>query len=104
MALPARPATAATSDQPTDDELIGRWIDADLPFHTPDEALIVGTGVSVTAVVTQLRIENGDRTGVQAAYELPPEAIDAALAYYARHREVIDATITLNAAAFAGSL
>lgn len=100
MALPAHRATATTPDQSTDDELIAGWIDADPVDGTPDEALIADRAVSVTAVITQLRLEDGDRAAVAAAYELPAEAVDAALAYHARHREVIDAAITLNAAAF----
>ncbi len=41
-----------------------------------------------------------DAGAVAEAYEVPVEAIAAALAYYRRHWALIDARIALNAAAF----
>jgi uncharacterized protein (DUF433 family) len=41
---------------------------------------------------------DGDVAQLAAAYALPREAVEAALAYYHRHKELIDARIALNAA------
>ena len=70
-------------------------------YRTPDRARVAGHGVSVTALITRLRLEDGDANEVARAYRLPDEAIAGAIAYYERHRAVIDAAITLNEAAFA---
>ena len=100
MALPVPRTTAEPPPQATDDELIARWIEPDPHYPAPDRARIADHAVSVTAVITQLRLAHGDRAAAARAYELPSEAIDAALAYYHRHRAVIDARITLNVASF----
>ena len=42
-------------------------------------------------------VEN-DVARVADDYEVPREAVEAALAYYRRHREVIDARIAANSA------
>jgi len=81
----------------TRDELIARYIVRD-PWTTPDQAWLVGSGVDVWAIIGYLRGFDIDETA--AAYEVPREAVEAALAYYDRHRKVIDARLTLNDAAF----
>ena len=42
----------------------------------------------------------GDKAKVAAAYDLPEQAVEAAVQYYQRHRALIDARLALNAAAF----
>ncbi|MGH2561144.1 MAG: hypothetical protein ACRDJH_18915 [Thermomicrobiales bacterium] len=90
MALPYR--------QPSDDELIERYILPE-PF-APDRAKLAGAGVSVWVLVDYLRFTGGDVAATAAEYEVSTEAVAAAQAYYERHRDAIDARITLHRAAF----
>lgn len=55
-------------------------------------------GVPVWALIGQLRAIGGDLDQLAADYELPREAVEAALAYYDQNRQYIDARIALNAA------
>jgi uncharacterized protein (DUF433 family) len=80
------------------DLLIERWVDA----H-PDgavEARIVDHGVEIWALVGYARGVDGDIREVARAYELPVEAVEAALAYYARHPSLIDAHLEINSEAY----
>ena len=88
-------------DARSDDALMARHVETAPAYPTPDRARLVDSGASVTAVITRLRLEGGDREAEARAYPLSPVAIDAALACYARHRDVIDARITRNRARFA---
>ena len=82
----------------TSDELVACHVAAD-PLGRPDRARIAGSGVEVWALIAYLRAFDTAQTA--ADYDLPPEAVEAALAYYERHRPVIDARLTLHDAAFA---
>ena len=82
----------------TVDQLIARHIAAD-PLGRPDRARIAGSGVEVWALIAYLRAFDLAQTA--ADYDLPREVVEAALAYYERHRQVIDARLTLHDAAFA---
>jgi len=53
-------------------------------------------GVSVVAIVTALLYHGGDLYGVAGAYELPEEAVRAAIWYYGNNKQVIDARLLLN--------
>jgi uncharacterized protein (DUF433 family) len=55
-------------------------------------------GVPVWALIGHLEVVNGDITLVARDYDIPGEAVDAALAYYNRHKAVIDARIAANSA------
>lgn len=55
-------------------------------------------GVEVWVLVAQLPALDGDVARLAAAYDLPRVAVGAALAYYRRHRKLIDAQIAVNAA------
>ena len=101
MAVPARARERSSGDPVADDELIARWVETGPAYRTPDRARIVDHGVSVTAVISRLGPGEGDVEGVVAAYDLPLEAVAAARAYYARHKDVIDARITLDSSSFA---
>ena len=89
-------ATVATGRSP--EELIAEHITPD--ERGPAEARLAGQGVRVWAVIGALRANAGDVAAAAADYDLPPEALAAALAYYDRHRAAIDARLALNAAAF----
>ena len=53
-------------------------------------------GVSVVAIVTALLYHGGHLYGVAEEYELPEEAIRAAIWYYANNKQVIDARLLLS--------
>jgi uncharacterized protein (DUF433 family) len=55
-------------------------------------------GVDVWVLVAQLPAMDGDGAKLAAAYGLPVDTVEAALAYYRLHKELIDAQIALNAA------
>ena len=55
-------------------------------------------GVPVWALVSYLRLVDGNVEKAAAAYALPREAVEAALAYYQRNKKYIDARILLNSA------
>jgi uncharacterized protein (DUF433 family) len=80
----------------TDDELIERYID--WKRYDRADARLRGRGTHVWAIVGQLRVARGDVTEVAKDYEVPAEAIQAALAYYQRNKEYIDARLLLNSA------
>ncbi len=78
-----------------------RWIEPN-PFSPgPQEAQLVEYGVPVWALIAHLRVVS-DHLQVAEDYEVPVEAVEAALAYYDLHRYLIDARIALNDAAFSG--
>lgn len=67
-------------------------------MRTPDEARMEATGTRVKAIIRQLQLDNGDLEAVAEGYRLPLEAIRAAISYYERHKEIIDARILLDIA------
>jgi uncharacterized protein (DUF433 family) len=79
-------------------ELIDRYIVPNPHIPGEDEVRIIGYGVPVWALIGHFKAVNQDRALVAHDYALPLEAVDAALAYYQRHRAVIDARIAANAA------
>lgn len=83
------------------EELISRWIEANPHKQGEAEAWVLPAHVSVWALIAQLELDGWDLTGVADWYELPVEAVEAAAAYYRRHRAEIDARIARNRAFFA---
>jgi uncharacterized protein (DUF433 family) len=78
-------------------ELIERYIEID-PYR-PDDARLRGYGVSVWTLVGYWRdVVSKDVDKVADDYEVPVDAVRAALAFYERNRELIDARLALNAA------
>lgn len=67
------------------------------PDSGPSEARLRGYGVPVWALVGHLPAVDGDVARLAEDYGLPLAAAEAALAYYERHREAIDARLLLNA-------
>jgi uncharacterized protein (DUF433 family) len=80
----------------TDDELIARYIS--IYPHRPyaEEARIAEFGVPVWALIGALPQVNHDLDELARAYDIPRQAVDAAIAWYQRHRDLIDARLLLN--------
>ena len=78
--------------------LIKRYVALETAEVDPANARLRETGVPVWAVVGYHRAVDGDADRVAADYELPREAVEAALAFYERHRAAIDARLSANAA------
>lgn len=87
------PATSGASD----DDLIAAYIVENPRHEGPDRAETIW-GVPVWILVGHMRGESPAETA--AAYELPMIAVEAALAYYRRRRELIDARLLINDAGF----
>jgi uncharacterized protein (DUF433 family) len=83
-----------------DQEIIDRYIDLDTDRYPGGraDARLRTYGVPVWALIGQLRVLDGDVDQVARDYELPREAVEAALAYYRRNKEYIDARLLLNSA------
>lgn len=75
-----------------EDELIERYIEFNPRRPGLDRAQIRDAGVEVWALVGYYQGEaEGDIKEVARAYDIPVDAVRAALAYYARQRDLIDA-------------
>jgi uncharacterized protein (DUF433 family) len=98
---PPAPSTAISDAAHDPEELIAEHIAPD--SRGPAEARLADHGVRVWAVIGSLRANAGDISAAAADYDLPPEAMAAALAYYDRHRAAIDARLALNAATLAAT-
>ena len=83
--------------------LIARYIQKDRNRPGRDRARVVvgNDGVPVWALIGHLR-GRGGIAQVARDYALPEEAVKAAIAYYHRNRELIDARLLLNDEAFVG--
>ena len=75
-----------------------RWIEPNPFAPGPQEAQLVEYGIPVWALIAHLRVA-GHPLRVAEDYEVPMEAVEAALAYYELHRYLIDARTALNDAA-----
>jgi uncharacterized protein (DUF433 family) len=79
----------------TDDELIARYIE--LNPHKPGsaEARLKQYGIPVWAIIGYLPVyEHLDE--IARGYDVPRVMVDAAVAYYHRHKGAIDASIEAN--------
>lgn len=86
-----------STDTLSERELIARWIVPNPYRPGLGEARIHDTGVPVWALVGHLPAAGGDPAQVAYDYELPEEAVRAALAYYRKHHTSIDARLAQNA-------
>jgi uncharacterized protein (DUF433 family) len=77
-------------------DLVTRWIEPARPRPGDPEAHIVGTGIPVWALIGHWLGTGRDPARTASDYELTPETVKAALAYYRLHREVIDARLAAN--------
>ena len=68
--------------------------------HRPGaaNAWLVGYGVPVWALVGYLDVVNGDIRRIARDYDVPVEAVEAAMLYYQQHKTAIDERIAANAA------
>uniref|UniRef100_A0A7C3APJ3 DUF433 domain-containing protein n=1 Tax=Thermorudis sp. TaxID=1969470 RepID=A0A7C3APJ3_9BACT len=78
------------------DSTIERWIEPDPYRPGAQDARVREYGVAVWALIGHLQAVGGNLQRVAADYELPLEAVQAAVAYYQHHREVISARIAAN--------
>jgi uncharacterized protein (DUF433 family) len=85
-----------------EDALIAQYVEENPRFPGAARAWLIKSGVPVWALVGYFQRALGGDTGhpdpahiaqVAADYELPADAIQAALAYYRRHRRPIDERI-----------
>lgn len=83
------------------DGLIRQYIEPGSDDTGPADARVANSGVHVWALVGYLRANGDDVAAAAADYELPVEAVAAALLYYDRHRAAIDARLALHDAFFA---
>ncbi len=81
-------------------QLIEKHIDLDYdryPYRRAD-AWLRESGVSIWVIIRNLDMYQGDRGQVARDFDLSEEEVDAALAYYQRHKKYVDARITLDEA------
>jgi uncharacterized protein (DUF433 family) len=81
-----------------ENRLIETFVERDPYAPEVEEARIVGYGVPVWALVGHAQATGGDSEEVARDYDLPREAVEAAMAYYRRHKAAIDTRIAANAA------
>jgi hypothetical protein len=77
-------------------ELIETYIEQDPWELGRDRARVKEYGVSVAAIITALLYAGGDLYVVAEEYELPEDAVRAAVYYYALNKQVVDARLLLN--------
>lgn len=75
---------------------IARWIEPHPPKRSAAEARLKGSMISVWAMIGQLRATDRDVPRVAKDYNIPLEAVEAALAYYEEHRAIIDDRLAAN--------
>jgi hypothetical protein len=82
-----------------EDLLIAHYIEDDPYRPGPADARLKEYGTAIWALISYMdRALGGDVEQTAADYEVPVAAVEAARAYYNRHRELVDARIALNAA------
>jgi len=81
-------------------ELIERYVDLDTGRYPGGraDARLRYYGVPVWALIGQLGALDGNVDQLASDYELPREAVQAALAYYRCNKEYVDARLLLNSA------
>ena len=78
------------------DVLITEYIELNPDRPGLDQARLKESAVAIWALIGYLRGTNGDVDRVAADYEIPREAVEAAIAYYERHRALLDHRIAIN--------
>ncbi len=82
--------------QPRSDTLVAAYIEQDPNHPGKDEARLKTYGVSVWAIIGKWKAANGDLAEVAAEYDVPTEAVEAAVAYYERYKASIDNRLAAN--------
>jgi len=85
--------------QSRSDALVAEYIEQNPNHPGKDEARLKTYGVSVWAIIGYWKTSNGDLADVAAGYDVPIEAVEAAVAYYNGNREIIDGRLDANLAA-----
>jgi uncharacterized protein (DUF433 family) len=83
------------------DELIARWIGPNPHKPGAAEALVLPRNVSVWALIQVWRLDSQRIPDVAKEFDLPSEAVEAAVRYYRRHKADVDAKIARNDPYFA---
>ena len=78
--------------------LIERWVELDPARPGPAYARLTEYGIHIWALIGHLPAAEDDVAQVASDYHIPVEAVEAALAYYRRHRTAIDAKLEADAA------
>ena len=86
-------ATRTVNEQ---EDLIARYIEENPDKPGIANARLIEEGVPVWALIGYLPAVDGSAEQVAADYDIPLEAVEAALAYYEAHRSLIDARIEAN--------
>ena len=80
----------------TDQDLIARYIERDPYYPGEAEARVNPGWIHVWAIIGELEGLDGDVPAVAEGFRIPCEAVEAALAYYRRHKAAIDARLHAN--------
>jgi len=81
---------------PTSDERFSHYIEEN-PFKPGlANARLVESGMAIWAFAGALEAAENDATQMARDYELFPEQVEAAIAYYRRYKEIIDDRRTAN--------
>lgn len=78
------------------DDLIATYIEANPYRPGISDATLTDYGVPVWAIIGAIMLRDATPDEVAQGYEVPREAVDAALAYYQRYRPIIDERIAAN--------
>jgi hypothetical protein len=68
--------------------------------RTPDDALVGTPAVPIWVVIDFAKAVAFDYTEVARTYDLTPDEVKAAFAYYVKHQAFVDARILLQTAVF----
>ena len=82
----------------SDDELIERYFDADWDSDgwSRAEARLRDYGVSVAGLIINRRVNGYSLDELAESFDLPREAVDAAMAYYRKNKKYVDARVLLD--------
>lgn len=100
MTAPQSPQGTTHTEPAPEDALIDRYIDFHPHRSGPGDARIAGYGYAVWILIDALDAAGQDVARVAREYELPQDAVRAAIGYYRRHRDAIDARTRANALDF----
>jgi hypothetical protein len=82
-----------------EDALIEQYIEENPLRPGPADARLKDAGTAVWALVSYLdRAVGGDVARAAGDYDVPVDAMEAALTYYRQHKQAIDARIAVSAA------
>jgi uncharacterized protein (DUF433 family) len=90
--------TATESSELEDADLIARWIEPDPNRPGAYNVWIVEYCIHVWALIGHLEAVDNCVDRVAEDYDIPVEAVRAAVDYYRAHKEIIDARLAANAA------